>query len=101
MAGRRVTFVARAPRSRFGRMVKWAFIGFNLLMLVLLLANCAVVLPFIQSEDPEVALGAGMFGARLALGIWALWPIGAILLGLLTLLTRGRRIAIEHELPPS
>ena len=99
MSGRRVTFVARAPRSVFGRICKWAFIAFNLLMLVLSLANCAVVIPYIGSEDPEVAAGAGLFGAALALGIWTIWPIGALILGILTLVTRGRRLTLEQDLP--
>ncbi|WP_424813728.1 hypothetical protein [Roseococcus sp. YIM B11640] len=101
MSGRRVTFVARAPRSLFGRICYWAFIGFNLLMLVLSASNCAVVLPYIASEDPDVAMGAGMFGALLAAGIWTIWPLGFVVLGLLALLTRGRRLTLEHDLPPS
>lgn len=100
MSGRRVTFVARAPRSAFGRFCKWAFILFNLLMLGLSLANCAVVIPYITSEDPDVAAGAGLFGTMLALGIWTVWPIGALVLGALALVTRGRRLTLEQELPP-
>ncbi|TCH97140.1 hypothetical protein EJV46_17645 [Roseococcus sp. SYP-B2431] len=100
MSGRRVTFVARAPRSAFGRFCKWLFIGFNLLMLVLSLANCAVVIPYVASEDPDVAAGAGLFGALLAFGIWTVWPLGALILGILTLVTRGRRLTLEQELPP-
>jgi hypothetical protein len=101
MTGQRVTFVARAPRSVFGCFCKWLFVGFNLLMLVLLLANCAVVLPYIGSDDPDVAAGAGLFGVLLAAGIWAAWPVGALILGILTLVTRGRRLTLEQELPPS
>ncbi len=100
MSGQRVTFVARAPRGAFGRVCKWTFIGFNLLMLVLLLANCAVVIPYLASEDPDVAMGAGMFGAMLAAGIWVIWPVGALVLGVLTLLTRGRRVTLEQNIPP-
>ena len=101
MSGRRVTFVARAPRSAFGRFCKWLFIGFNLLMLALLLANCAVVIPYVGSEDPDVAMGAGLFGALLAFGIWTVWPLGALVLGILSLVTRGQRLTLEQELPPS
>jgi hypothetical protein len=100
MSGQRVTFVARAPRSVFGRFCKWLFIGFNLLMLVLLLTNCAVVIPYIASDDPDVAAGAGLFGVLLAAGIWVVWPVGALVLGILTLVTRGRRLTLEQELPP-
>ncbi|MBS7812656.1 hypothetical protein [Roseococcus pinisoli] len=101
MSGQRVTFVARAPRSVFGRICKWTFVGFNLLMLVLLLTNCAVVIPYLGSEDPDVAMGAGLFGAMLAAGIWMAWPVGAVVLGVLTLLTRGRRLTLEQDVPRS
>ena len=51
-------------------------------------------------EDPEVAMGAGMFAAMLALGVWAAWPIGAIILGIAALLTRGRLMVLEQPAPP-
>ena len=92
-------FTARAPRTRFGRIVKWSFIGFNILMLVLALANCSLVLPYVAAEDPEVAMGAGMFAAMLAMGIWGIWPVGAVILGLLVLLTRGKLLVIEQPPP--
>ena len=94
-----IRFTARAPRTRLGRIVKWLFIGFNLLMLTLALANCGLVLPYVAAEDPEVAMGAGMFGAMLALGLWGLWPVGAVVLGIAVLLTRGRLLVIEQPAP--
>ena len=46
--------------------------------------------------DPEVAAGAGMFGA-MALGtIWVFWPLGTLVLGLLVLVTRGRKRLIPR-----
>ena len=93
-------FTARAPRTRLGRAIKWSFIDFNLLMLALALTNCGLVLPYVAAEDPEVAMGAGMFAAMLALGIWGLWPVGAVILGLAVLLTRGELLAIEQPPPP-
>jgi hypothetical protein len=100
MSGQRVTFVARAPRNGFGLFCKWAFIIFNFLMLALLLTNCAVVIPYLASKDPDVAAGAGLFGVLLVLGIWIVWPIGALILGILALVTRGRRLILEQALPP-
>lgn len=90
-----MVFVGRAPRGRFGRAMKWVFWGFQLLMVALLLGNCALVLPYAGSEDPEVAMGAGMFAAMLTFGVWAAWPLGTALLGLLLLLTRGRKVVIR------
>lgn len=67
-------------------------------MLLLLLGQCTLVLPFVASDDPEVAMGAGMFGALLGLGMWLVWPVGSLALGLFAWLTRGAKV--EVELPP-
>ncbi len=94
-----VILVAREPRSGFGRVVKWGFWLFQLLMLAVTLGTCATVLPYASSEDPEVAAGAAMFGFA-TLGIaWVAWPIGTIILGILLLATRGRRRLVQ--LPPA
>jgi hypothetical protein len=103
-----VLLEVRERRSRFGRWVKWGFLGFQGAMLLGSLGTCAAVGPFLSGSDPEVALGAGMFGA-LALGtIWAVWPLGTLVLGLLVLFTRGRRRlipappeALRGSVPPS
>ena len=52
------------------------------LKMAVALTNCGLVLPYVTAEDPEVAMGAGMFAAMLALGIWGLWPLGALLVAL-------------------
>jgi hypothetical protein len=89
------TFVARAPRGRFGRWVKAGFWAFQVVMLLLMLGQCTLVLPYLRSEDPEVAMGAVMFGTWLGLGLLTVWPLGTLLLGLLTLFTRGKRVVVE------
>jgi uncharacterized membrane protein YhaH (DUF805 family) len=86
-----VLLEVRERRGPFGRAVKSAFWGFQLLMLLGGLGTCAAVGPFLSGADPEVAMGAGMFGA-MALGtLWTVWPLGTLALGLLLLLTRGRK----------
>ena len=82
---------ARERRGPFGRVVKRIVWWFQGIMLLGGLATCAAVGPFVTGSDPEVAAGAGMFGA-MALGtIWVLWPLGTLGLGLLVLVTRGRK----------
>jgi hypothetical protein len=82
---------ARERRSLFGRVVKRVFWWFQAIMLLGGLGTCAAVGPFVTGPDPEVAAGAGMFGA-MALGtIWVFWPLGTLVLGLLVLFTRGRK----------
>jgi hypothetical protein len=90
----------RERRSRFGRIVKWTFWAFQLVMLLGVLGTCALVAPFVQGDDPEVAMGAGMFGA-MALGtLWVVWPLGTVVLGLLLFLTRGRKRYIQDPGTP-
>ncbi len=91
MAAEPVLLEVRERRSPFGRAVKWAFLAFQAVSALLLLGTCAVVAPFLSSADPEVAVGAGMFGAMTAGVLWLAWPVGSLVLGLLVLLTRGRK----------
>ena len=89
--GEPVLLEVRERRGAFGRAVKWTFLGFQAAMVLLLLGTCAVVVPFLSNPDPEVAVGAGMFGAAATAFLWLAWPVGTALLGLLVVLTRGRK----------
>jgi hypothetical protein len=94
-----VMLEVRERRSRFGRVVKWLFLAFQAVMILLMLGTCAAVGPFLSGADPEVVMGAGMFGA-MALGtLWAIWPLGTLVLGVLLLLTRGRKRLIPAPPP--
>jgi hypothetical protein len=91
LSGPPVLLEVRERRGPFGRAVKWAFLAFQGTMCLLLLGTCAFVAPFLSNPDPEVAVGAGMFGAAATAFLWLAWPVGTALLGLLVLLTRGRK----------
>lgn len=95
-----VMLEVRERRSPFGRAVKWVFLGFQAVMAAMLLGTCALVTPFLSNADPEVAVGAGMFGAIATGLLWLAWPVGTLLLGLLVLLTRGRKRLIPAPPPP-
>lgn len=94
-------FEARAPRGLFGRIVKWLFWLVLLAPPLLMMGTCAGLQSYVLSEDEEVALGALMFGAGVLGVLWALWLAGVPLLGLLTLLTRGRKLVIQAPPPPA
>lgn len=95
-----VLLEVRERRSRFGRVVKWCFWVFQPLMLLLTLGTCAAVTPYVAGPDPEVALGAGMFGAMAIGTLWTLWPLGTLVLGVLLLATRGRKRLIPAPPEP-
>ena len=84
-------YTIRKPRrSVFGKLVKWAFILFNVLMLLWLIAGMSAA-----SSRPLPTSEAGKAGAAIgtALGsglIIALWVAGDIILGLFVLFTRPR-----------
>lgn len=90
----------REARSPFGRLCKRLFWAFQAVTLLLMLATCALVAPFLDpGKDAEVVLGAGMFGAMAVGTLWVVWPLGSLLLGVLALATRGRRRLIPA--PPA
>ncbi|WP_149538720.1 hypothetical protein [Siccirubricoccus phaeus] len=93
----------RERRSLFGRVVKRFFFGFQLFMVVLSLGTCAVVSNYLSGPDPEVAMGAGMFGVSAFAILWTMWPLGTVLLGILVLVTRGRKrlIPAPGSAPPA
>jgi len=96
MSNAPLRFVARAPRSLFGRLAKWGFWLVTLVPPLLMLGTCAGLQDFVLSEDVEVAAGAMMFGAGALGTLWGIWVIGVPVLGLLMLLTRGRKLVIEQ-----
>ena len=97
--GEPVLLEVRERRGPFGRAVKWTFLGFQIGMCLLLLGTCAVVTPFLANPDLEVAAGAGLFGVMATSLLWLAWPLGTAVLGVLVLLTRGRKRLIPA--PPA
>lgn len=81
----------KPTRSFFGRLIKWTFIGFNILMLYWLVFGIGEAAKIIELTTDEyektgAAIGTGI-GAMLILVIWV---IGDVILGIMTLLTRPR-----------
>lgn len=85
----------REQRGPFGVFVKWVFWIFQGLMLLVSLGTCSVVGSFLDSNNPEVAIGAGLFGTVVLAITWVIWPLGTVGFGLMLLLTRGRKRLIH------
>jgi len=83
----------RKPKRSFaGKVIKWMFILFNLLMLWWFITGIGGAASTIETTGSEAgqagaALGTGL-GAMFIIGIWV---AGDVILGLLTLLTRPKR----------
>ena len=80
----------KLTRSTFGKLVKWSFIIFNILMLIWLVAGMGSATEgyeaMSEAEQTGTALGAGI-GAMV---IFIIWAVGDFILGLFTLLTRPK-----------
>lgn len=80
----------KAKRGVFGKLFKWSFILFNLLMAVWLFSYWGDVGGMMNSPNEYEAAGAAI-GATLGTGmIVTTWALGDIILGLLVLFTRPK-----------
>jgi len=80
----------KPKRGKFGKIIKWSFIGFNILMVVWLVGGMHSATEGITSlsgaEQAGAAIGTGI-GAAMILGLWA---FGDFILGLFVFLTRAK-----------
>ncbi len=79
----------KAKRGIFGKLFKWLFILFNILMVLWLWSYWSEIGKMTTSSDAESAGKA--IGATLGTGfLVSIWASGDIVLGILVLLTRAR-----------
>ena len=81
----------KPKRSFFGTLIKWSFIGFNILMAISLVvgmngATESMNAAMSEAEKAGAAIGTGL-GAAMILSIWV---FGDIILGLFVLFTRPK-----------
>ena len=80
----------KLKRGFLGKLIKYSFIGFNILMIYSIVVGTGSVTEGIETmseaEQTGTAIGAGL-GMTLLLGVWVM---GDIILGLLVLLTRPK-----------
>lgn len=85
-------------RSLFGKIIKWLFIIFNILMLVWLISGMSSVGDQYNMAASDAERAGTAIGASIGMGIIIFfWVGGAIILGIATLLTRGTKYIITDE----
>jgi hypothetical protein len=87
-----------SDRTAFGKLVKWVFVGFNILMLIWLVSACVAVSDVSQNavndaERAGAAIGTGL-GMTFLLFIWG---VGDLILGMFVLFTRRKKIITVEE----
>jgi len=80
----------KPTRTIFGNIIKWGFIGFNVIMLIWIIAGTGSAAGKIEGMT-----GAGRTGAELGTGIGimliiVLWTLGDIILGMFVFFTRPK-----------
>jgi hypothetical protein len=93
------TVVRREIRKRgfFGKLFKFLFIAFNVLMLIWMIAYWVQVGHMITDATSEAVKTGAAVGTTLGTTfILFFWAAGSLVLGLLTMLSRGAKIIIEE-----
>lgn len=84
-------------RSAMGKLIKWLFIGFNILMLIWLIAGFGATGEVMDQAGSSAEQAGAAVGATIGMGlILAVWAIGDIILGIFVLLTRGTKTIIDE-----
>ena len=89
----------KRERSAIGKVIKWIFIAFNLLMALWLVGGLHSASK-IQTFSAAEQIGAGI-GVTIGVAVLlVLWAIGDLILGILVLVTRGSKVIIEESASP-
>lgn len=84
--------IEKPKRSLFGKIVKYTFIGFNILMLVWFIGGMASASKGIENATTEAEQAGAAIGTGLgAMFIIFIWIAGAVILGIMAFLTRAKR----------
>lgn len=80
----------KIKRSIFGKIIKWMFIGFNILMVFWLISYMGTVGEAVTTGNEAESAGAaigGTIGTGMLMGVWI---FGDIILGMFVLFTRPK-----------
>jgi hypothetical protein len=85
----------KRERGFIGKLIKWAFIGFNLFMIFWTVGGLSIVSK-VETHSTAEKIGASI-GATIGITfILMLWGLGDLILGVLVLVSRGNKILIEE-----
>lgn len=86
------TQLQKPKRSIFGKIIKYTFIGFNILMAIWFIGGMTSASQSISETTNDAEQAGAVIGTGLgAMMIIFLWVTGTIILGIMTLLTRPKR----------
>jgi hypothetical protein len=95
----RIERVEVRRRGIFGTLVWWLFIAFNALMVLwLVMAMKGVSTQYQGTTDAAAQAGTAIGGGIAAVMLLWIWIFGAIILGLIVALSRGKKVTIERTI---
>lgn len=81
----------KLQRGFFGKLFKWGFIGFNILMLIWLFSYWGSVGDIANTASSDAEKAGAAIGGTIGTGmLFGLWVFGDIILGLFVMLTRPK-----------
>jgi hypothetical protein len=87
-----------SDRSVFGKVIKWIFIAFNILMLIWIISGMVGAGQVSETAVNDAERAGAAIGATLGIGILlVLWAIGDLILGIFVLFTRRKKIITVEE----
>lgn len=93
MAGGKIVQVETRKRGLFGKLVKYAFILFNVLMIAWLASYAGQIGDTMNGAQSEAyKAGAAIGGGIGTMMLFVIWVFGDIILGIAVALSRGKRI---------
>lgn len=85
-------------RGVFGLLFKYAFILFNVVMMIWLFSYWGTIDGHIKGATSDAARSGATIGAAIGTHlIVSIWVCGAVILGIFTLLTRGKTVVVEES----
>lgn len=93
----RVVRTETRQRSFAGKVIKWLFIAFNLLMIFWLFSYWGFLGEAFDNTSNEYEQAGAAIGATIGTSaIVFFWAAGDVILGLLVLFTRGKKTIVEE-----
>lgn len=87
-----------SDRTAFGKIMKWLFIIFNVLMLIWLVTSCAAVGEISSNATSDAERAGATIGAGLGMTfLLFVWGVGDVILGLFVLFTRRKKLITVEE----
>lgn len=87
-----------SDRTTFGKIIKWAFILFNVLMLIWLVSSCAAVSDISASASNDAERAGAAIGTGIGMTfLLFVWGVGDMILGLFVLFTRRKKLITVEE----